>query len=837
MHARADDSSEPPAGLDDPAPRDPMPWQQLHALLRGRYHWAILIPLLWGAVGWLAVQELTHPVYRSEGAVQVRAYVPPVLWESTGETGVMPMARSFAEAQARLLVSEQVLSAALEDPAWKRMDVKQVPESPASLRSMLRVGDPSRESLVIRVTSTHRDPLVAHMATRTVIDAYMAEREAGEGESGASRRQVLEQRERDLTARMRELREQIYEIAREFGSDDLDQAYNHQLTQLNERESAINDVQLELAGLTSEAASQEEEPETRRSLSIEEIAVLDSHMQELIHQRRAMRRQLENLAEAHPDRPDTVASLREHEKLIEQYAEAYRATRSTPPDERGERARRIATLQDRLARLKELYAEARQETLRLGRKKLEIDRLKSEQEMVGQRLAETQRRLEQLKVESKAGERVEVVSRGNSPGAPANTSKRQQLAVLALFGAGLVGFGMVLLSDVVDPRVLNSQDILDGGDDIRILGMLPVLPEEPVNDERAARATHAIHHMRSMLQILLRQRPEEKVFAVTSPAALSGKTSLVLSLGLSFAASGSRTLLVDTDLAGGGLTRRLRAIVPRLIGRILIRKGLVTGEQMNAALEVAQAEGRRIGEVLVKQGVVSEAALAEALELQKKKAARVGFIDVLEGESPTDCVVEVGIPNLSVLPVGDGVASDMTRVGPRNIERLISEVRGGYDQIIIDTGPMGGDVVSHLLAAEADGVILCVSRGEIRRAVRRSFKQIRSIGARLIGVVFNRANTRDLARSIHSVDPSQSISASGERTRKEEIERIFIDEKLLAESPLGEKVNHFDPIAHAVVRTAGSLYQQAGGGNGNGAGERDGPPAVATQEAMAGREE
>ena len=60
-----------------------------------------------------------------------------------------------------------------------------------------------------------------------------------------------------------------------------------------------------------------------------------------------------------------------------------------------------------------------------------------------------------------------------------------------------------------------------------------------------------------MLQINNSVMRDKRAFSVTSASSGDGKTSLTLALGLSFAASGSRTLLIDSDLVGAGLTARL----------------------------------------------------------------------------------------------------------------------------------------------------------------------------------------------------------------------------------------------------------------------------------------
>src|SRR5439155_11310177 len=50
-----------------------------------------------------------------------------------------------------------------------------------------------------------------------------------------------------------------------------------------------------------------------------------------------------------------------------------------------------------------------------------------------------------------------------------------------------------------------------------------------------------------------------------------------------------------------------------------------------------------------------------------------------------------------------------------------------------------------------DGVILTVSRGQQRPLVEKAMQHLMSIGARFAGVVFNRAQARDFARSISGI--------------------------------------------------------------------------------------
>ena len=72
---------------------------------------------------------------------------------------------------------------------------------------------------------------------------------------------------------------------------------------------------------------------------------------------------------------------------------------------------------------------------------------------------------------------------------------------------------------------------------------------------KTALVSHSIHQIRGMLQIQGGAR-NHNVFAVTSPVAGRGKTTLTHALGVSFAHANARTLLIDCDMIGGGLSAR-----------------------------------------------------------------------------------------------------------------------------------------------------------------------------------------------------------------------------------------------------------------------------------------
>jgi capsular exopolysaccharide synthesis family protein len=208
-----------------------------------------------------------------------------------------------------------------------------------------------------------------------------------------------------------------------------------------------------------------------------------------------------------------------------------------------------------------------------------------------------------------------------------------------------------------------------------------------VDPEKAGIAAHCVHQIRTLLQ-LGGVEHDKKVFAITSATSGDGKTSLSVSLGLSFAASGSNTLLIDFDMIGGGLTAAM---------------GARTDVGLLAAIDDGQLEGH---------------------------------------------IRPTAFPRLSLIPSGRDDAQEISRLSPKLVRRIIDAARKEFDVVVIDTGPVLGSIEATLVCGIADGVVLALGRGQQRAMATRAIDTLRGIGAHIMGVVFNRAEAHDFKRSV-----------------------------------------------------------------------------------------
>ncbi len=101
---------------------------------------------------------------------------------------------------------------------------------------------------------------------------------------------------------------------------------------------------------------------------------------------------------------------------------------------------------------------------------------------------------------------------------------------------------------------------------------------------------------------------------------------------------------------------------------------------------------------------------------------------------------DVGVENLSVLAAGLRVDNPADLLGSRQMEALISRLRGEAEFVLFDAPPVLAVTDAALLAAHMDGVLLVLNAGQTRRDhAERARELLERVRARVIGAVLNNA--------------------------------------------------------------------------------------------------
>lgn len=696
------------------------PLLMLHRFLRGRYVLAIALAILCGVPGALVGYHAVTPTYTSTAIIRIAPTLPRLLYQYE-ENQVPPHFDSFVATQASMLSNRRVLDLAATDENLRAAGWPSGPEGANQLRRSLRVSS-RRGNELITAQVEHPDRRVAQVAVNAVIAAYEAVQDELTGMSASEREQNL----RDLRRRQEQdidsINAQIQHLARRFHTDNLDNLLSQKVSEAAQLESRILSLEIQLAAARAAQESRAgdviaegeegiEEPIVPE-VELEYFAARDRILSRDLQLRRAIETDIEALSpKLGPEHRDMQRLQRRLAALNRQIAERVNFIRehdlfpaSLPESfaENGESGGvSVAHMERLLAENRQALERLRADLADINNVRLSIRTLQDRLDRQRESLQATARRLEQIEVENTyvtAG-RVSILQRGDLSGSPSRDRRRPLAAMGAMGGAGF-GVGLVVLMTFLRGgyRYIDEIERVEGA--AALLGTIPDLSAG--TPEHASLAALSIHHLRNMLQMNTPTSGDEggSVYTVSSAMAGDGKTSLALSLAMSYAAMGSRTVLIDADIIGRGLSRQL---------------ALSTVPGLCQALKATSLNGE-----------------VHTTRVTNLWAIPVGFTD------------------------GQGSGQDLQpeQIGQSELKKVLDMARQEFDTVIIDTGPILGSLEANMLAPMSDSVVMVVSRGQSAKVVRTALDRLSRLGAVCGGLVFNKADVSDFDRSISAVSLS-----------------------------------------------------------------------------------
>jgi polysaccharide biosynthesis transport protein len=700
----------------------PMGLKKVHRLLRGRYPLVIMLGLLFGVAGALLGYLSQRPIFSSRSQVEI----DPVIQNLTsfgGET--MSSYGLFLESQVRVVGSYDVIQRALDEDEWK--DAGGLRGNDAALAhfaSGLEIEN-IPNTAILKITYGDPDPKLAYAGAQAITKAYREFYQDEDPMMFTPKLQELEKLRTKATNDLQNDEAQLTDLQKVYDTDDLtsyQQIHMQQLAELSNTLDNLNtqlDIDQRLVGQGPGGINAAAGTATRPSaLTEDQIAAYDGGtLTKYRGDRDAIERQLQLAAkEGYGDASPAVQRLRselevENDQIssyVQSFSQNYRLDATSGQYGLMPVKTDIVSLKVRIEDLKKQFDHQKQLCADIGRNAAWIRQIKDNMQRAQSSLDTTNAEYERLiSLRNLNGNhQMQMISSPVLSSDP-STDRRKLVGAVGFIGGGMLPMLVVLLVGVVDNRFRYSDEANTDMGGVPLLGILPNLPDLLTDPTQAATAAHCVHQIRTILQIT-GQSTERRVITLTSASPGDGKTSLTLALGLSFSASGSRTLLVDGDLIGGGLTARLN--------------------------------------------VTAEHGVLEAM------ASR----DIMPFIRTTD------VADLSFLPVGKAMGGYTGTISPAAVRRLVDEARKHFDVILIDTGPILGSIEASPVAVASDGVVLCVSRGQQRQLVDRALAHLHAIGAKLAGVVFNRAQAQDFERSTNRLGLG-SVPAGTDGRRSEAI--------------------------------------------------------------------
>jgi capsular exopolysaccharide synthesis family protein len=686
----------------------------LSLLTRRRWVIVATAAVLFGAV---ALHTLRQPkVYGAMSSIVIDATPPRFLDNSQVQDVSEPGAggywftKEYTETQTRIMTSRAVSQRAVEklglqnDPAFLGITQIQDPKArDAAMKSMDAVALlqgkvdvlPVKDTRIVNIRVEDSDPKRAALLANEVADAYIAENLAMRLRVSESANRWLEDRLAELEQKTKQSDLAVYEFKKD--ADMLTTSLEDRASMISQRlttfNGALTDIRTRIAGLKArveainglkKATENSNDPLWADVLTgtagANTLAALKTrYLQEKADCSAMAERYL-------PDHPKLATCLQKvseaKEDLVHELDNVVRGAQLDLAE---------ATAKER--NLEALLGLAKTEAFEVNKRQIEFDRIKRESDN-NQRLYDLV--LKRLKDTELSGmlrtNNVRVLDAARPSLAPLRPNVRNNLLLGLLLGL-VGGIGLALLLDQLDNTVKSQGDV-EVKIGIPFLGVLPhVLPEKgaPAGEQDLyvfrhpkSTAAEACRAVRTNLLFMSPDRPL-RTMLITSSGPREGKSASVIATGIVMAQSGSRVLLVDTDM------RR-----PRL----------------HKALGVPNEKG--VSSVLVGDATLDE--VAKSTE----------------------------VPGLFLIPSGPIPPNPAELFHTRAFDEFVSLVSKHYDRVIFDSPPVNAVADPAVLSTRVDGTVLVIKAGATHKAMaKRAIRVLFDVKARLFGAVLNDVELRD----------------------------------------------------------------------------------------------
>jgi capsular exopolysaccharide synthesis family protein len=336
-----------------------------------------------------------------------------------------------------------------------------------------------------------------------------------------------------------------------------------------------------------------------------------------------------------------------------------------------------------------LVDKAKAEAFQVTEKQIQYERLNRDAEN-NQRLYElVLKRFKELELSgSLRFSNVRVLDQAIPNPKPVRPNTRSAVLLFLMLGL-LGGVGVSLGLELLDASVASRADVEERLK-LAFIGAMPPLKAEDgstadlfIHRHPRSPAAEMCRAIRTNLLFMSPDKPFRTV-VVSSAGPSEGKSTSVINLGIAMAQTGTRVLLMDTDM------RR-----PRL----------------HRAFGVPDDMG-------VSSLVVGEGSLERAVK-------------------STD------VPNLFLLPCGPLPPNPAELLHTRAFAELLEKLKERYDCILLDSPPLGPVSDALVLSKQTDGILLVLKAGATHREqAKRAIRSLRDVKARIIGALLNHVDLK-----------------------------------------------------------------------------------------------
>ena len=544
---------------------------------------------------------------------------------------------------------------------------------------------------VLEVSYTADDPRLAARIANTIAEQYIADQLQAKLQASQEATNWLRERVDELRQRVQDAEEAVQTTRAE-----LTETYGESSEVLRQQLNALNGQLANVRGLRSELEARY----TRVSAQLATAGDLASVAQ--FRNAGEIRQLRDRLRDLRGREDQLMTSVEEGHPALQQ-------VRDQIADVRGQMRAEAERVADALQGEMEIVRK-REESLAAQVGELEAETI--EQSRLEGRLRELQREAEGARVvyenflarfneSMQQAEVQQADARVLSPAEPplqADAARKKSTVAAAAVGGGLLGVGLVFLLDRLNNTFRGIPE-LQQQTRLAVLASLPLVKGrrradvvKRFRERRSGALAEAVRNLRTSIMLSNIHHPPQVVM-ITSAMPEEGKSTTSILLALTTAATEHSAIIVDCDLR-----------VPSL-----------------ASLLATDDRGP-------------------------------GLMSLLEGAAALDDAIvvdpETGLHVLTSRPReqrGGANAADM--LASNRFERILSDLRARYDLVILDTPPALPVTDARIIAKLADAVVFAVRWDDTPRgAVLEGLRQMRSVGAPLVGTAMTMVDEAKVAR-------------------------------------------------------------------------------------------
>lgn len=586
-----------------------------------------------------------------------------------------------------------------DDPA----EIERLAPYVAALQGMLQV-EQVKKTRLIDVRANHTDPAVAAKVVNATADAFALWNLEVKTKTNSIAGTYLQKRIAELQSQIRNGEEQLVNYAQSHEILSLDANQNtvvERLVGLN-KELLVAENERSIAEAAYRASLMPGAAEANAEISDSQIADFKKQLAELRQKRSQL---LLTDTEESPEVNDVTQQIATLERQLDETRGSAKNLISTNLQSNYQKAL------SREKSLRESFNKQRTETVAQNQAAINYNILKQEIETNKGLLEGLMQRSKENDV-SMAGtpNNIHVVDYAAIPKGPVGPNRMQAVTLAAMLALAF-GVGLALFLEYLDDTVKTPSDI-ESGLRLPSLAIIPLagkpaarrlLPsaalqrvngngngnggsELLINASGPSTQGEAYKHLRTSILLSTPGR-SPKTLLVTSSVPSEGKTTTAVNTATVLAQTGATVLLIDADM------RR-----PRLHNVF----GVNNSPGLSAILS-------------------SDVAPSDILSMIER------YQD----------------SNVYLLSSGAIPPNPAELLGSSQMQRLLEIVAKHFTHVVVDSPPIASFTDGVIISSLVDGVILVVHGGKTsRQVVKRTRQMLLEIGAKIIGVVLNKADVR-----------------------------------------------------------------------------------------------